>query len=53
MDTVFIGKISKGNFSIKNVGGDTVLILCTSSDGGLYLYFVQSFTKIFLTVFKL
>ena len=29
-----------------------VLFLCTSSDGGLYLY-IQSFMKIFLTVLKL
>ena len=30
-------KISKGNNSLKNVGGVMVLFLCTSSDGGLYL----------------
>ena len=29
---------SKGRNSVKNVGGGTVLILCTSSDDGLYLY---------------
>ena len=28
-------KISKGRNSIKNLGRDTVLFLCTSSDGGL------------------
>ena len=39
--TVFIGKISKGHFSVKNVGGVTVLILCTSSDGDFYLYKVS------------
>ena len=27
--------------SIKNVGGVTVLFLCTSSDNGLYLYQVS------------
>ena len=27
--------------SVKNVGGVTILILCTSSDGGLYLYKVS------------
>ena len=37
-DTIFMGKISKRNNSIKNVGGVTVLVLCTSSDGGLYSY---------------
>ena len=31
-------QISKGHNSVKNVGGVTVLFLCTSSDGGLYLY---------------
>ena len=34
----FIGKHSKGHNSAKNVGGLTVLFLCTLSDGGLYLY---------------
>ena len=37
-DTIFIGKISKGHISVKNVGGVSILLLCTSSDGGLYLY---------------
>ena len=32
-----MGKISKGHNSVKNVGGVTILFLCTSSDGGLYL----------------
>ena len=41
VDTIFIGKISKGHNSIKNVGRVTVLYLCTSSDGGLYLYKVS------------
>ena len=35
---IFIGKISKGQNSIRKVGGVMVLFLCTSSDGGLYLY---------------
>ena len=33
-----MGKISKGHNSIKNVGGVSVLVLCTLSDDGLYLY---------------
>ena len=37
----FIGKISKGHNSVKNVGGVTVLFLCASSDDGLYLYIVS------------
>ena len=37
----FIGKISKGHNSVKNVGGVTVLFLCTLSDNGLYLYKVS------------
>ena len=36
-----MGKISKRHNSIKNVGGVTVLVLCTSSDGGLYSYKVS------------
>ena len=31
---IFIGKISKGHNSVKNVDGVTVLFLCTSFDGG-------------------
>ena len=31
---IFIGKISKGHNSVTNVGGITVLFLCTSSDDG-------------------
>ena len=42
---IFIGKISKGHNFLKNVGGVTVLFLCTSSDDGLY--FLQSFMKNF------
>ena len=38
---IFIGKISKGHNSVKNVGGVTVLVLYTSSDVGLYLYQVS------------
>ena len=34
-------KNSKGHDSVKNVGGGTVLVLCTSSDDGLYLYEVS------------
>ena len=40
-DTIFIRKISKGHNSEKNVGGESVLVLCTSSDDGLYLYQVS------------
>ena len=36
-----MGKISKGHNSVKNVGGVTVLVFCTSSDNGLYLYKVS------------
>ena len=39
--TQSILKISKGNNSAKNVGGVTVVNLCTSSDHGLYLYQVS------------
>ena len=34
---IFIAKISKGHNYVKNVGGVMVLVLCTSSDNGLYL----------------
>ena len=37
-DTIFIPKISKGNNSAKNVGGMTVINLCTSSGHALYFY---------------
>ena len=37
----FIAKISKGHNSVKNVGGVTNLILCISSDDGLYFYKVS------------
>ena len=36
-DTISIPKISKGNNSAKNVGGMTVVDLCTSSGHALYL----------------
>ena len=38
---IFMEKISKGHNSVKNVGGATVFVLCTSSDDGLYLYKVS------------
>ena len=38
---IFIAKISKLHNSVKNVGGATVLFLCTSSNNGLYLYKVS------------
>ena len=31
---IFIGKVLKGHNSVKNVGGVTVLFLCTSSYDG-------------------
>ena len=37
-DTISIRKITKGNNSAKNVGGVTVLYLCTSSGHALYFY---------------
>ena len=38
MDTVSIMKITKGNISAKNIGGVTVVNLCTSSGHALYFY---------------
>ena len=38
---IFIRKISKGHNSVNNVSGVVVLVLCTSSDDGLYLYQVS------------
>ena len=32
----FIGKISKGHNAVKNLGGVTVLVLCSSPDNGSY-----------------
>ena len=40
-DTISIPKLSKGNNSAKNVGGVTVVELCTSSDRALHLYQVS------------
>ena len=31
---IFIGRISKGHISVKNVGGVMLLFLCISSDSG-------------------
>ena len=39
-DTISIGKITKGNNSARNVGGVTVVYLCTSSNHALYFYHV-------------
>ena len=50
-DTISIRKITKGNNSAKNVGGVTVVYLCTSS--GHALYFLPSFMKLSQTVSKL
>ena len=41
VDTIFIGKISKGHNSVKSVGGVTILFLCTSPECGLYFYKVS------------
>ena len=38
VDTISILKITKGNNSAKNVGGVTVVNLCTSSGHALYFY---------------
>ena len=35
---IFKPKISKGHNSVKTVCGVRVLVLCTPSDGGLYMY---------------
>ena len=37
----FLGEIFKGQNFVKNVGGVTVLDLCTSSGDALYLYQVS------------
>ena len=37
----FPTKIFKGHNSVKNVGEDTILNLCTLSDDALYLYEVS------------
>ena len=38
LDTISILKITKGNNSAKNVGGVTIVNLCTSSGHALYFY---------------
>ena len=38
VSTISIRKITKGNNSAKNVGGVTVVDLCTSSGHALYFY---------------
>ena len=43
MDTISIGKITKGNNSAKNAGGETVVNLCTSS---VMLYISTKFCEI-------
>ena len=40
-ETIFIRKISKGHKFANIVGGILVLVLCTSSDNGLYLFQVS------------
>ena len=37
MDTIRIQKFTKGQNSVKSVGGVMVLVLCTMSDNALYL----------------
>ena len=61
MDTISILKITKGNNSARNVGGVTVVNLCTSSDHALYFYLVlwnyleryQSYRADMLSILKL
>ena len=43
MDTISILKITKGNNSAKNVGGVTVINLCTSTG---HAFFLPSFAKL-------
>ena len=38
---IFIQKIPRVHTSVENVGGVMDLVLCTSSDDGLYLYKVS------------
>ena len=49
MDTISIGKITKGNNSAKNAGGATVVNLCTSS---VMLYISTKFCEIILNGIK-
>ena len=48
---ISIWKITKGNNSPKNIGGVTIVNLCTSS--GQALYCLPSFVKLSQTVAKL
>ena len=50
MDTISILKITKGNNSAKNVGGVTVVNLCTSFGHALYFYSIVTLSQ---TVSKL
>ena len=60
-DTITILKITKGNNSAKNVGGETVVNLCTSSGHDLYFYQVlwndlkryQSYTADMISILKI
>ena len=60
-DTISILKITKGNNSTKNVGGVTVIDLCTSSGHALYFYQVlwnylkryQSYTADTISILKI
>ena len=38
---MIMGKLLKGHDSVQKVDGVSVLVLCTSSDDGLYLYQVS------------
>ena len=49
MDTISIGKITKGNNSSKNAGGATVVNLCTSS---VMLYISTKFCEIISNCIK-
>ena len=49
VDTIFIGKIRKGNISAKNAGGATVVNLCTSS---VMLYISTKFCEIISNIIK-
>ena len=60
-DTISIRKITKGNNSAKNVGGVTIVYLCTSSGHALYFYQVmwhylkryQSYTADTISILKI
>ena len=61
MATISILKITKGNNSAKNVGGVTVVNICTSSGHALYFYQVlwnylkryQSYTADTISILKI